>query len=73
MIGNIKDKAPLIVCAVSNDMVEKVNASEIVKSVSKVLGGGGGGKPGIATAGGKKTEALDEALKVGYNEIISRI
>ena len=54
-------------------MVKKVNAAEIAKSVSKVLGGGGGGKPGIATAGGRKPEALDEALKVGYNEIISRI
>ncbi|OUW60914.1 MAG: alanine--tRNA ligase [bacterium TMED198] len=73
LIGNIKDKAPLVVCAVSNDMVKKVNAAEIAKSVSKVLGGGGGGKPGIATAGGRKPEALDEALKVGYNEIISRI
>ena len=73
LIGSVKNNIPSIVCAVSDDFIEKVNASDIVKCVAKVLGGGGGGKPSIATAGGKNYEALDEALKIGRKEIISKL
>ena len=38
------------------------NASNIVKEATKICGGGGGGKPDIAQAGGKNPDKLDEAL-----------
>jgi len=34
----------------------------LIKDAAKQVGGGGGGKGDIATAGGKNTAALDEAL-----------
>jgi alanyl-tRNA synthetase len=44
--------------------VEKgVNAGEIVRKVSPVIGGGGGGKPNFAQGGGTQPEKLQEALK----------
>jgi len=40
------------------------NAGDIVKKVAGVTGGSGGGKPGLAQAGGKDKKKLDEALKL---------
>jgi alanyl-tRNA synthetase len=42
----------------------KANAGDIIKDAAKAVGGGGGGKGDIATAGGKNTAALDEALTI---------
>ena len=42
----------------------KANAGDIIKDAAKAVGGGGGGKGDIATAGGKNAEALDEALNI---------
>jgi alanyl-tRNA synthetase len=44
--------------------VEKgVNAGEVVRVVSPVIGGGGGGKPNFAQGGGTQPEKLQEAVK----------
>ncbi|WP_180339329.1 alanine--tRNA ligase [Peptoniphilus catoniae] len=51
------------VCAVSKDLVSKgINAGKIVKGIAKIAGGGGGGRPDMATAGGKDLSKVDEAL-----------
>lgn len=42
----------------------KANAGDLIKDAAKAVGGGGGGKGDIATAGGKNPEALDEALAI---------
>jgi alanyl-tRNA synthetase len=44
--------------------VEKgANAGEIVKEASKIMGGGGGGKPSFAQGGGTEVDKLTEAIK----------
>ncbi len=53
------------ICAVvSDDLVKekKLSAGKIAGDVAKILGGGGGGKPHLATAGGKDVTKIDEAL-----------
>jgi alanyl-tRNA synthetase len=52
------------VCVVTDDLVaaKKIEAGKVVGSVAKIVGGGGGGRPHMATAGGKDTLKLDEAL-----------
>ncbi len=51
--------------AVTSDLVAKgYNAGEIVKQVARVAGGGGGGKPNLAQAGGKYKDKVDEALRL---------
>ena len=62
-----------IVCVVSDDLIKdkKLSAGKIVGEVAKLVGGGGGGRPHLATAGGKDTEKIPSALKEVEN-IISR-
>ena len=49
---------------------EAVNASDIVREVCLILGGKGGGKPGLAQGSGASRDALDDALARG-REIIT--
>ena len=50
------------VCSVSKDLTGQVKAGDLVKQVASIAGGGGGGRPDWAKAGGKQPEKLDEAL-----------
>ena len=63
VIGNrTEDKASILV-AVTRDLTGKFSAPAIVKELGKMIGGGGGGKPDIAEAGGKDAAALPGALE----------
>ncbi len=54
---------PVIIVAV-NDEARKldIKAGDLVRAASKVLGGGGGGKPDFAQGGGQDASAIDNAL-----------
>ena len=61
---------PMIVVVVSNNLIKDgLNASSIAKSIGKSMGGGGGGKPHLATAGGKDLDSLKTALNESFNII----
>ncbi|MEP7011859.1 MAG: alanine--tRNA ligase [Acidobacteriota bacterium] len=51
-----------LIAAVTKDLVERVKAGELVKKLSGVIGGRGGGRPDFAQAGGKQPENLPAAL-----------
>jgi alanyl-tRNA synthetase len=55
------DKATLL-AGVTDDLIKTVSASDILKQISPIIEGGGGGRPNMAQAGGRKPEKLDEAL-----------
>ncbi len=57
----IGDKAQLC-CVVTDDIKGKYPAGKLVGEAAKVLGGGGGGKPHLATAGGKDISKLEELV-----------
>jgi alanyl-tRNA synthetase len=59
--ASAEDKCQLMV-KVSDDLLQKVKANEIVKAVAPIIEGSGGGKPNMAQAGGKLPQKLDEAL-----------
>ncbi|MFM8002701.1 MAG: DHHA1 domain-containing protein, partial [Actinomycetota bacterium] len=42
----------------------RASAADLIRDAAKLVGGGGGGKGDIATAGGKNATALDEALRL---------
>jgi len=64
-IGSIVKGNPMVVCMITPDLVEKgLNAANIVQKVAKIIGGGGGGKPESAQAGGKDSNKLREALSI---------
>jgi len=57
-----EDKATLL-AGVTDDLIEKgVKAGDIVKAIAPIVEGGGGGRPNMAQAGGKKPEKIDDAL-----------
>ncbi|MBI4809848.1 MAG: alanine--tRNA ligase, partial [Ignavibacteriales bacterium] len=60
----INEKVSLV-CVVTDDLIKtkKLQAGKIVGEIAKLVGGGGGGRPHLATAGGKDVAKLDEALK----------
>jgi alanyl-tRNA synthetase len=54
---------PLLIAAVTEDLVGRgLHAGKLVGKIAKVVGGGGGGRPTLAQAGGKDAEKLSEAL-----------
>ena len=63
-------KASLLV-AVSDDLKSSLPAGDIVRELGKTIGGGGGGRPDMAEAGGKEPARLDEAL-AGIREAVTR-
>ncbi len=58
---------PTLTLMYTDDLVAKgANAGKDIREAAKFIMGGGGGQPGLATAGGKNTAGLDEA----YNKLI---
>lgn len=53
-----------IVCVVSDELIKgkKLSAGKIVGELAKLVGGGGGGRPHLATAGGKEVNKIPFAL-----------
>ena len=64
LISKIEDKVG-IVCVVNDELLKstKLSAGKIVGSLAKIVGGGGGGRPHLATAGGKDISGIQDALK----------
>lgn len=63
LFATINDDKLNFVCAVSKDLVEKkIAAGKLIKEVAKVAGGGGGGRPDMATAGAKDLDKVEDAL-----------
>jgi alanyl-tRNA synthetase len=63
VLGTVLNDKPHIMVVVTRDLLEKgYHAGNIVKSLASVVGGGGGGRPDMAQAGGRDVSRLDEAL-----------
>jgi alanyl-tRNA synthetase len=63
VLGGVTDSGGVALVATVSSGVA-LSAGELIKDAAKAVGGGGGGKGDIATAGGKNPEALDEALEI---------
>ena len=55
---------PQLLLMYSNDLVKKGrNAGKDIREAAKIIQGGGGGQPGLATAGGRNSSGLKDALE----------
>ncbi len=64
----------LILATVTEDLIQTgLKAGAIVGKLGRIIGGGGGGQPSLATAGGSKPEAIPEAVKVAKSILIGDI
>jgi alanyl-tRNA synthetase len=63
VLASVADGRPTLIAAVTEDLVKRgLHAGELVKFAAGPLGGGGGGRPTLAQAGGRDASRLDEAL-----------
>ena len=63
VLGSVVNGRPALVAMVTSDLVAKgLDARDIAKGAAKAIGGGGGGRPEVAQAGGRDVDKLDEAL-----------
>jgi alanyl-tRNA synthetase len=64
VLGTAGDGKVNVIAGVTKDLVDKgYHAGKLVKEVASRCGGGGGGRPDMAQAGGKNPEKLEEALQ----------
>jgi alanyl-tRNA synthetase len=62
VVGSRRDGKGALVVGVTDDMVERVGAGDIVNKLAAVMGGGGGGHRGLAQAGGPDAAKVSDAL-----------
>jgi alanyl-tRNA synthetase len=63
-----------LVAGLSKDLIERgLHAGNWLKEVAPVVGGGGGGRPDLAQAGGKSPEKVPAALDLAMKAIASRL
>ncbi len=63
LIASVQDDKISLVCIATDDIAKERPAGQLVGMIAKKLGGGGGGKPHMATAGAKDIPALEAMLK----------
>lgn len=73
VLGTASGQKTFLVASVSKDLVKRIKANEFINKVAPMIGGGGGGRPDFAQAGGSKPKLLDEVLKKSYSILESLI
>ncbi len=58
-------KVSLLVMASDDAVAAGIHAGNIIKAIAPIVGGGGGGRPNMAQAGGKDASGIDNALAEG--------
>ncbi len=69
VIGGVSKGKVLLIAGVTKDLTGRVHAGDLMKDVAKIVGGGGGGRPDMAQAGGKEPSKLEAALEEVPNAV----
>jgi alanyl-tRNA synthetase len=65
VLGAVMAGKPNFIAAITPDLIQRgLHAGQLVKAVAQVVGGGGGGKPSLAQAGGRDVSRMGEALSL---------
>ena len=73
LAGSSEGKVQLV-AGLSKDLIERgLHAGDWLKEVAPIVGGGGGGRPDLAQAGGKSPEKIPAALEKAFETIQSRL
>jgi alanyl-tRNA synthetase len=63
VLGTVLNEKPQLLAIVTPDLLRQgYHAGNLVKALAPIVGGGGGGRPDMAQAGGRDASKLDEAL-----------
>jgi alanyl-tRNA synthetase len=63
ILGSVAGEKAYLVVGVTKDLTARLSAAEIIKQTAPLIGGGGGGRPDFAQAGGAKPDGLEQALQ----------
>ena len=69
LVGSVVDDKVNLIAAVTKDLTKRFHAGKLVQEVARAVGGGGGGRPDLAQAGGKEPAKLDAALDGVYDAV----
>jgi len=69
VLGAVHAGRPGLAVAVSKDLTDRVHAGNLVKELSAIIGGSGGGPANSATGGGKDAARLGDALDAGARAV----
>jgi alanyl-tRNA synthetase len=72
VLGAVIDEKPYLAIAFSEDLTKEkqLHAGNLIRETAKLIQGGGGGQPFVATAGGKNPDGIKDAVEFGKNEIL---
>ncbi|SNU05482.1 alanyl-tRNA synthetase [Lachnospiraceae bacterium] len=73
MASDLGEKVSLVVMASDDAVKAGVHAGNIIKAIAPIVGGGGGGRPNMAQAGGKDASKIQDALNAGVEEVRKQI
>jgi len=69
VLGAQSEGKALLIAMVSDDLTAKIHAGNIISAAAKFIGGGGGGKPDMAQAGGTDPSGLQKALQAAVETV----
>jgi alanyl-tRNA synthetase len=73
VLGTANDGKVTFVAKVTKDLAGKAHAGNLVREVAKVAGGGGGGRPDFAQAGGKDPAKLADAIAAATDALRAQL
>jgi alanyl-tRNA synthetase len=74
IIGSVEDGRAFLVVNFDESLVQRgLDATQLVRDLGKHIGGGGGGKPTLAEAGGKNPDGVRTALEAGKQAVAAAL
>lgn len=73
LLGGACNGKAALVCKVSEALTQKISAGQLIKALTPLIGGGGGGAPRFAQGGGSNPSGIDEALRQAEAQIRAKL
>ena len=73
IISEAADKVSLMATVTEGAQKKGAHAGNLIKAIAACVGGGGGGRPGMAQAGGKNPAGIPDALKKTFEVVAEQV
>lgn len=73
LISELNGRVNIVTMATDEAQKKGAHAGNLIKSIASFVGGGGGGRPNMAQAGGKNPEGIDDALKEAEKVLMEQV
>ena len=73
LLSDLDGKVSIVAMATDGAMAKGAHAGNLIKGIAALVGGGGGGRPNMAQAGGKNPEGMDKAIEEAAKVLESQI